>query len=168
MKTFNYSNVKYTPRIALILLIVKEIECEIFDLFFLSSSFPPSIAQQVYIWHIWTIFTPNDCTTTRDDSFLIRAACKLRSASYGSKHVTDSFLYAILGILTGKTRNVKVIYERSTYQMTALLSDMLFTWLELYARYDRQVMDPNTHCNLFLIQNFTSTYTHNLKTTHRI
>ena len=41
--------------------------------------------------------------------FLVRAACELRSASYGSKRVTDSFLYAILCVLLGTTQKVKVI-----------------------------------------------------------
>ena len=54
MKTFSYSNVKYTPRVPFILLIVKKIECENFDfvLFLLSfsflSSFPSHITQKVY------------------------------------------------------------------------------------------------------------------------
>ena len=41
----------------------------------------------------------------------------------------------------------------------------LFSWLELYARYDRQVMSPNTERNHLLIQHFVRTYTRNSKTT---
>ena len=38
-------------------------------------------------------------------------------------------------------------------------------WLELYVRYDQQVMDPNMHSNHFLIRHFVYTYTRNSKTT---
>ena len=44
----------------------------------------------------------------------------------------------------------------------------LFSWLELYARYDGQVMDLNTHRNLFSIGHFMHAYIHVSKTTGRM
>ena len=41
----------------------------------------------------------------------------------------------------------------------------LFSWLELYARYGRRVMDPNMHRKHFAIHHFVRIYTHNSKTT---
>ena len=41
----------------------------------------------------------------------------------------------------------------------------LFSWLELYARYNWRVMDQNKHRNQFPTQHFVRTYTHNSKTT---
>ena len=41
----------------------------------------------------------------------------------------------------------------------------VFSWLELYARYHQQVMDPNTHRNHHAIRCFVHTYTQNSKTT---
>ena len=38
---------------------------------------------------------------------------------------------------------------QSTYRMPALLTEISICELELYTRYDWQVMDPNTHHNLF-------------------
>ena len=45
----------------------------------------------------------------------------------------------------------------------------LFTGLEMYARYDRWIMDPNMHRNHFLIQNFVCTthITWKLQVVHR-
>ena len=39
----------------------------------------------------------------------------------------------------------------------------LFSLSELYVRYDRRVMDPNTHQNYLVIRLFVRTYTHNSK-----
>ena len=44
-------------------------------------------------------------------------------------------------------RKLQVVYEHSTYQMTALLS--VFSVLELDVRHDWWVMAPNTHCSFF-------------------
>ena len=42
---------------------------------------------------------------------------------------------------------------------------MVFTWLELSARYDQRVINPNTENNHFPIHHFVRTYTRNSKTT---
>ena len=41
----------------------------------------------------------------------------------------------------------------------------LFSWIELYVRYHRRVMDSNTHRNHFSICRFVRTCTRNSKTT---
>ena len=60
--------------------------------------------------------------------FLVTAACELRSVSYGSKHVTDSFLYTILCVLARTTWKLKVVWH-STYWITALLSEVSIPWV---------------------------------------
>ena len=44
----------------------------------------------------------------------------------------------------------------------------LFCSLELYARYDRRVMSPNTERKYFLVQHFVRSYTRNSNTTCRM
>ena len=44
----------------------------------------------------------------------------------------------------------------------------LFSWLELYVRYNWRVMDPDMHRNHFPIQLFERTYICNSKTTGRM
>ena len=79
-------------------------------------------------------------------------ACKLRSASFGSKHGSQTLSYTpFCAYLTRTNRKLKVMYSG----------------LELYARYDRRVVDPNTHRNLSRIRHFGRTYAHISKTTGR-
>ena len=85
MKTLSYSNVKYTLRITLILLTVEKIEHENFD--FVLFLFPYA---QLKNYMAYT----NNMHTKRllSEIFFVwvRAACKLRWASYGSKHTSRS------------------------------------------------------------------------------
>ena len=62
------------------------------------------------------------------------------------------------------TLKLKGVQGHYTYWMTALLLNITFLRLELYVIYDRWVVDPNTQHNLFPIQHFAPTYTHNSKT----
>ena len=41
--------------------------------------------------------------------FLVRAACELKSARYGSKHVLQSLPYAVLCVLTRTSRKLKIV-----------------------------------------------------------
>ena len=88
MKTLSYCNVKYTPRVPLILFRVKKVECENFDFvlllsfFHLSSSFPSHITQKVYGVYKWSAYQTT-ALLPEIILFFIRAACELRSVSYG-------------------------------------------------------------------------------------
>ena len=86
----------YSPRVLLLLLTVKKIESENFDFvllfllsFFLSfflSSFPSSITQKlcgVYERSAHQTNVPSEIFL-----FFVRAACELRSTSYGPKHAS--------------------------------------------------------------------------------
>ena len=55
---------------------------------------------------------------------MVRAVCKMRSASYGSKHTSQPLFDTTFCAYTLLTRILLVICGRSTYQMTALLSEM--------------------------------------------
>ena len=54
--------------------------------------------------------------------FLVRAACKLRSMSYGPKHTSVG--YTILCVITSTTRKLKVVQVRFTYRAIALLLEI--------------------------------------------
>ena len=84
-------------------------------------------------------------------------------------HVAAAFLYAILCIITRTIRKLWRSYkdvlpiERLLYYRR-----YLFSCLELYVRYDRRVMEPNTHLNHFPIRHFVrNLYTRKSKTTGR-
>ena len=87
--------------------------------------------------HLWEIFL-----------FLVRGACELRLASYGSKHMTQTCSYiSFCAYSCTYTDSLKTKgHIRPLYLLNCLMS-----WLDLYARYNQQVMAPNTHCSLFLI-----------------
>ena len=67
------------------------------------------------------------------------------SALWLQTHTTVSPWYAILCTLSYK--------DGSTCPMTALLSEILFTGVQLYARYSWQVMAPKHASQSFLIRN---------------
>ena len=89
-----YCNAKCTPKVPLILLTVEKIKCKKnwFCSFFVSpfSSFPSCIAHKVYC-----IYEQYAHQTTALLSeiflFLFKTACKVRLASYGSKHTSWNF-----------------------------------------------------------------------------
>ena len=58
----------------------------------------------------------------------ISAECKIELRSYGSKHSSQFFLTTHLCVLTRITRQLQLIYGRSAYRMTALLSDTFLVW----------------------------------------
>ena len=97
--------------------------------------------------------------------FWVRAACELRSTSYGSKHTSQSLQYTILCVLTSTTRKLQVLYGHSPYWTTLYYWRCLFPGLELYARYNWWVMASSMHFNLFPLRHFVHAYTHNSKTT---
>ena len=87
--------------------------------------------------------------------FLVRAASELRAASYGFKHALWSSSYApFCAYLHTQLENWRLY--KDVLPIKWLLYDWryLFSGSELYLRYNRQVMDPNTHCNLFPIWHF--------------
>ena len=57
---------------------------------------------------------------------------------------------------------------RFSYLTIALISEISILWLELYARYDRPVMNRNTERNYFWRQHFVHTCTRNSKTKGRM
>ena len=58
------------------------------------------------------------------------------------------FQYDFLCPLTLITRKLQVVYGRSTYRMTVLLSRMSIFCVRDDARYNWQVIAPNTHCSV--------------------
>ena len=104
---------------------------------FFLSSFPSGITQKVYNVYEWSAHQTTPLLS-EIIFFLVRPACELRSTSYGAENMSQTFFYMPFW----------------PYLHTQLITKghvrrYLFTGLELYARYDRQVMDPNTHRNLF-------------------
>ena len=85
--------------------------------------------------------------------FFITAACELTDELWPQTHITVVFLYVILCIIIHTTRNLRGPIYRDILPIEWLLYywRYLLSQLELYARYDQQVMDPNTHCNHFPI-----------------
>ena len=75
-----------------------------------------------------------------------------RSASYGSKHALQSLslcyfvcTYIHNSKTTGHYKDILHIERQLYYQRC------LFSWLDLYARYNRQVMAPKMHHSLLPI-----------------
>ena len=98
--------------------------CSFFILFFKHN--PKSV------WHIQTIWTPNDYSTIRNFLiFCIRAACKLhvRLVSCESKHHLQSVRYATMYVLTQITQKLQVEYGHSDHWTTALLLNMCICWV---------------------------------------
>ena len=111
MKVLNYSYVKYSPRVPLLLLIVNKIRRDNFDLFFflflsffLSSCLPSPITQKVF-----SVYERSGHQTTALSSkiflFLGRAACELRSTSLAPNAHRSGF--PILHIVHNYTHNPK-------------------------------------------------------------
>ena len=101
--------------------------------------------------------------------FLVRAACELRSVSYGFKHVSRTLLYMpFCTYLHEQVENLRLYNDAVPDKRLLYYRRFLFSGLELYARYNRRLMDPDMHRNLFMIRHFVPTYTHNSKTTGRI
>ena len=94
MKTLAYSSAKSTLTVPLILLTVEKIECDISDFVLLSFflSFFSFMHNSKTVWDIYEQLAHQKTALLSDIVlFWVRAACELRSASYGSKH-TSRFL----------------------------------------------------------------------------
>ena len=70
-------------------------------------------------------------------------------------------------VLIMHARMHKLLIRKTVRRVWSHYSSIV-SFIHLYARNNRWVVDPNTHCNLFLIWNFACNYTHNSKTTGRI
>ena len=68
------------------------------------------------VWCIQTIYTPNNCSTIRDFPFLSWTACKLRSASYGSKHA--SHIFSICHFVQTYSHNLKTKGRIRTFYLS--------------------------------------------------
>ena len=104
------------------------------------------------IKHIQMIHTPNQCSTIRYLPFLgqscMQAACKL----HGPKHASWWLTYTPFCVeLHAQLYNYR--WYKDVLPIERLLSywRYLFSLLELYARYDWRVMNPNTKRNHFSI-----------------
>ena len=115
MQTLSYSNVKYTPMVPLILLIVEKIKRENFD--FVLLSFPSCITQELY-----SIYERSTHQTTvlllEISLFLVRAACELRSMRYGSKHASRSLSCMPFNFVRTYTHNSKTKGRIRTFYLT--------------------------------------------------
>ena len=80
-----YSNVKYTPRVPLILLTFEKRECKNFD--FALSFIALTCNSKLYSIYEWFAHHTG-ALLSRIFLYLVRAACELRLVSYGSKHVS--------------------------------------------------------------------------------
>ena len=65
--------------------------------------------------HITTFYQSNNCLLSEISFFWVRAGCKTR--------IAPSFRYEILCVLTHPAKKLQVVYERSTYRMSAVLLD---------------------------------------------
>ena len=71
---------------------------------------------------IWTL---NDCSTITSFPFLCQVCVRAKIGEFWLQtHIEVSFPYGILVIITRKTLKLLVVYGRSAYRMTALLSEM--------------------------------------------
>ena len=87
--------------------------------------------------------------------FLVRAACMLRLMSYASKHTLLSlFDTPYCAYLHTQLKNYRSYKNALPIEQLLYYRRYLFSGLELYERYDWRVIDPNTHCNHFLILHF--------------
>ena len=127
MKTFSYSNVKYTLRVLLILLTVEKIERENFHFVVLLLSFLSCITQKLYMQRIRVICTPNKCSTVRD----LFLGCSCMWAKIGKlwlqTRVAVSFAYAVCACLHTQLENfIKVVLpmEPLLYYWRYLLSGL--------------------------------------------
>ena len=92
------------------------------------SSFPSHITKKLY--GINEHSTHQTTTLLSEMSiFWVRAACKLKSVSYGSRRIWQSLRYTIFCVLTCIARKLQVVYGHSRYQTTALLSEMSIFWV---------------------------------------
>ena len=124
MKALSHSYVKYSPRVPLVLFTVEKIECENFDFVF------SLIHNWKSVLRIWTSYTPNDCTTIRDFPFFGYSFMPAKIEElWLQTHITVAFLHVILCVITCTTQKLKVTYGHSTYQNTALLSEIFVVWV---------------------------------------
>ena len=61
--------------------------------------------------------------------------------------VAVAFLYVILCIITRTTQKLRSYKNVLPIERLLYYRRYIFSWLELYVRYDQRVMDPNTHHN---------------------
>ena len=145
---------KNAPRVPSILLTVKKTERENLILFFLSFFF--------FLMHNSKVCniserSANQMTALLSEIylFLVRAACKLKSVSYGSKYTLRTFFYMPFCVyLHAQLENKRSYNDALPNKWLIYYWKCLFTWLELYVRYDQRVMDPNIHHNYFSIWHF--------------
>ena len=88
----------------------------------------------------------SNCSSIGDVYIWVSAICKIRLASYGSKHALQSLdlsytTFVYTSHITLKLQVVYFIYECSAYRTTALLSK---TFLELFrAAWERQCLNSD-------------------------
>ena len=80
----------------------------------------------------------------------------------------SNFLYAILCVITWTTWNYRLYKNILPIECLLYYLRYPFSGLELHARCEQWVMDPNMNHNHFSIWHFVCTYAHNSKTTGRI
>ena len=80
--------------------------------------------QKLYEIYKWSQ-TLNDCSTITIFPFLGQVCMRAKIGEFWLQtYIEVSFPYGILVIITHKTRKLLVVYGRSAYRMTALLSEM--------------------------------------------
>ena len=100
--------------------------------------------------HIWTLYILNAALLSDQEMsiFCVRAGFKMQLMSYGSKHGSQSVSNKqFVRILAIKTWKLQVIYGRSSYRTTALLSEtFLVCLIELHERsYQRATVPHMDH-----------------------
>ena len=120
MRTLSYSNVRYTHRVPLILLTVNKIECENFNFVLLlccSSSFFFFLIHNSKLYGIYEQ-SAHQMTTLLSEIFFfwVRAACKLRLASYSSN--THHCLVLIRHFVDTYTHNLKTTDHLWTFSLS--------------------------------------------------
>ena len=114
METLSYFNVKYTPRVSLILLAVEKIKLENSIFFFLLFLMHNS----KHLQRIRTIGIPNDCSIMRDYSFLGQSCMQAKIGELRLKtHVTDFYTPFCVYLRTQleKYRSYKQLYLTNDY-----------------------------------------------------
>ena len=125
---------------------------KILTLFFFLSSIPSHITQKAY--GVYKQFTQRTTALLSEIFlFLVRGACEPRSASYSPKHTSWSLSdTSFCAHLHAQLENSRWYEDVRRIERLLYYWRYLFTGLELYVRYDRWVMDPNTHRNHFPIR----------------
>ena len=130
MKSHNYSTVKYTPKVPLILLIVEKIACENFNFVLLLSFF-----LVLSLMHNCKVYDVNELSAHQTTALLseiiiffwVGTVCKIQCVSYGSKHASQPLSdMTLVHTYTRNSKNTGCIWTFYTSNDCSTIGDVHF------------------------------------------